>query len=527
MPEPLPPASPQVSPRALVWTSLALAMLVHVALARILAATFPLDIDVSNLLAGAVHFNPAQHAPQPPGYLPYVLVLRAAVAVLGRDVSTAQLVASLWSAAGMPLLVLWTLRRFPQQLALAGALPWLWALSPVLLYHAADGQMHGAEAFAAMLLLWRLQAWRQRQTPRMALAVGLALALGGALRPSFLVLGLPLTLWHLRQFWRQLALALGVLVAGTLGWLLPTALAAGGWQRLADAQRLLSVSYSFAGRSLLSAHASPELVRRNLAMVLVISATIWLPVLAFAAPTHARTPDRTAVRALLLTAALPTTLFYLLAFCAEPGYLAGLVPVALCVLALRNPDGPGVLRGTLAALVVQMVCLAGPTGGSLVAKVPTVRDLIRRDIRQQFHVDELHLPPPGRRQLLLLSDSVDDMVLRSLPIVRPDVSVLMLVPRMAPGPRAWGLARVDGWLPIPGPLLGQAAGPTTVQTDRHFDVLVLDPLASQALTTQLMRQLRCPLGPEAMASGVLQVPVEACLPQHALHAGEHTLRFAP
>ncbi|MGF2076168.1 hypothetical protein, partial [Enterococcus casseliflavus] len=56
-------------------------------------------------------------------------------------------------------------------------------------FHAIDAQTHGSEAFASAVLLYALVAYAERPGYARAAGLGLALALGAAFRPTFVITG--------------------------------------------------------------------------------------------------------------------------------------------------------------------------------------------------------------------------------------------------------------------------------------------------------------------------------------------------
>src|SRR5256885_3674771 len=129
-----------------------------------LAGRFLLDIDDCNLALAIERFDVRMHQPHPPGYLGYVMLLRAA-----RLLSAAPLLdVPRWTAR---LFVLATIALAGQAARSLGAdalrarLAALFcATNPILLYYAVDGQTHAAEAAMAAALVWALAeprpSWR-------------------------------------------------------------------------------------------------------------------------------------------------------------------------------------------------------------------------------------------------------------------------------------------------------------------------------------------------------------------------------
>ena len=510
-----------------IGLSVLLAMLVHALIATALCGDYPLDIDVANLLAGSVHFAPLHHSPHPPGYLVYVLLLRCVTFFLGPTIQAAQVLAITCTVEGAPVLAWFVLRLRPDEPRLAVIAPWLWLLAPVALFHSADAQMHGAEATTILLLLIAVLRAAEHPTNLRAVAVGACLALGIALRPSLVVIGGPLVLAVLFRQWRVLLVVALTVLVGTLAWLVPTAWACGGLAPLLNAQRLLTLSFSAASRSIFSSRASADLVRGNMLELAVTLVSLWLPVLAFAVLTRPRQELSQPLSRAVLAGSVPAVLFYLALFCDEPGYLAGLLPLTIAWGLLGARPRSNVVLAALVAVALQIGLFCAPDLPGLVPKMPSARYLWRADVKAGVIVDSLHLPPPGAARVLVVSDLQTEVSLRMLTAVRHDVAALMRVPATKRNDHAWGLATFDDWLPLPGPVLLQTGPAATIHTDREFDVLIVDAQATPPTRRQILAQLRCPLPPEVQAAGNLQLPIAVCLPQRQLTVGKHTLDFNP
>ena len=175
-----------------------------------------LDTDVVNLALSIERFNIQEHQPHPPGYLGYVLVLRAAHTISGPDpVVTTKLVARFMISLSLLLVFLAVRELDPDRPASARWALALGATSPMLLYYGVDGQTHAAEAAAAAALLWLLARSRRPSAGLpTAVAIGILLAIGGAFRPSIAVLVVVAVPWCYWGRWRELTV---ITIAGALG----------------------------------------------------------------------------------------------------------------------------------------------------------------------------------------------------------------------------------------------------------------------------------------------------------------------
>ena len=315
-----------MSRRLIDIVTLAAVVVLVMSLCASLTGRYVLDIDDINLLLGIEHFDLRMHQPHPPGYLGYVLVLRALHAVVGGAPTRVALLA----ARGFSILTLLFVWRAALRLGADAVRARLAVLvvacNPIVLYYAVDGQTHAAEGAMAAALVWALADARRPWL------VGLLVAAGGSFRPTYLLLAGPAVLWVYRRDWRGLAVVAALAVAGTVAWLVPTAYLTGGWAAYRAANDAL-VGEFVSHVSLLSPTSSSRFVELNLRDTFAW-ALIALAPLAVAAR---RVEGRVAWIALLADG--PALAFYAVVLCAEAGYLAGLVAPAVLLAAVAARRG--------------------------------------------------------------------------------------------------------------------------------------------------------------------------------------------
>ena len=225
------------------------------------------DFDSYNFVRALADFNPARFQPQPPGYVLYVWLGRAALALLG-DPRLALTALSAFSAAlacGLLFLIgslLFNRRSGLLAVLLVIATPLMWLNAGKAL---SDATGLCAQAIGALALVLALR----RRLP-LWLAAGLIGVAAGFRPQAVLGLGLAwiaLALWQ-RTGWRAWLSSIGATAAGLLTWLLPT-LAALNWN--VDALRgYLSAAAGFvAGQESLFATAL------SLQSVLARLGTVW------------------------------------------------------------------------------------------------------------------------------------------------------------------------------------------------------------------------------------------------------------
>lgn len=295
----------------------------------------------SVLYARAIErFDPAAHQPQPPGYLWYVLLVRAVAAVVGDANRAMTIVSAVAAAAAVALLYVVAARMYGER---PGRIAALFLLTSVTFW-AESGVAYPYTLLAALTILVFLLLWwadeaaaARRPTAqgiRLTIASG-ALGLAAGARPDLaLFLG---PLWLLialraRPPWILGAIASGA-AAGALWLLANAAVTPGGLAAFAGALEEQSAfvrdRYSVAGEGLDALARNTRDVARFVGRALYAIAPLLL-VLAGTVALERRKPERrTLAVALWALAPLPV---YVLVHIGEYGYAFTMLP-GLCVLA--------------------------------------------------------------------------------------------------------------------------------------------------------------------------------------------------
>lgn len=536
MAESAPVAQSSGAPRWLVELVLLTAILaVDVALFQSLAGAYALDCDDTNLALAITRFDIVHFQPHPPGYLGYVVVLKLVHRVTGLPpVTVTRLVSQMFAV--LVVLVIWrtALRLSPQNRSCA-----LWAAafvatSPILLYYGVDAQTHSAEAAMSALLLWALIDLDDRHPRLRAIGIGLILALGGSLRPSFGITAVGPVLWSLRKDVRALALAAVVAASGTLAWLLATVtLTQGGFATYRAASDSLMGSF-VRMVSPLSTSALPRFAHDNLLNAAAWSAIALVPALAalaVAARSWRQLFASWPVRVLGLMA-IPAVLFYSFVYCAEAGYLSGLLPpAALLAASLLSPDadaGRPRLTVVPASIVGAQLAffLLAPNGSGLFTMMPTASEIVARESRMDalYRRLEANLSPADR--ILVVTDWPDPTALRQLPLLRPKSEVLQLPWQLRPSFQpvySITLATDHDWtglFPLPGHPPSFLRNRTSAST---YDWILVDPRTSDRVRDELRAHSRCAIPRyDNEAQGRLRPD---CFPNQLLLIGDFTFRF--
>ena len=330
-------------------------------------------------------FDPLEHRPQPPGYLYYVLLIRALDALVGDANRAMTLVALASGAAAVTLLYLLAARLYDER---TGRISALFLLSAVTFW-AYGGVAYPYTLLAALsigcaLLFWRATAAaRGRSAALLVASAAWGIAIG--FRSDLAIFLAPL--WLIAA-WRApfgaMALAAAI-TAGLVGvWYGASALAGGGFDRFAEALRIqarfVDERYSVFGTNGLRALAGNlyELAR-FLGRGLYVLAPLVVAVPLSATARRIELADRR--RALFMAAwtAAPLAI-YVPVHTGEYGYVFSIVP-PLAVVGARGAVAlaRGLRMPRTLPIVVAAVVLAN-AGIFLLSDTPlSAKDVLRRD----------------------------------------------------------------------------------------------------------------------------------------------------
>ena len=498
-----------------------------------------LDPDAMNLAYGMARFDITHFNPHAPGYLVYIWTLRAVHAVTGGGeglaarFATVQLVALLFSLAAI-VVVYVAARRMRLPPGGAGWAAVVMALHPILVFHAVDGQTHTSEALASALLL--LGAVRYLELPgwRPAVVLGLLLAFGSALRPSFVVFGVPVICWTIgfRRL-RDLVFAGFASLVGAFAWIAPTVSASGGWEIWRAATRGL-VHHGFVlTSSPLSDTAVGALVRSNQLSLGLWAFTVlfpllvaWLVTMGDRRKEEAATDDDSRarwLRGVLLIGGGLAVLYYAATFISEPGYLAALLPpVALSVGVLAR--GPRGSKAAFVAVLATVACWALPLLPN-VLKVPSVAEWRRRTDLPIAYVDHVTASLPETGRYLVLIAHPDITVGRQLPMLDPRIDTLLI----HDGRRPWiadsslTYVTVEDSVPIPEAFGDPGAG-SSLSTPERYAGIYFDGTLPAHFQAQVAERSTCPVRRIADITDAVLLPAK-CLGAGALSLDGLELRL--
>ncbi len=366
----------------------------------------------SVLYARAVErFAPLEQRPQAPGYLYYVLLVRAVNFVTGDPNRAMTLISAVAGAAAVALLYLLAARLYDERTARASALFLLtavtfWAYGGV----AYPYTLLGALSIGCALLFWGAMdreasaAARGRRLLAASAVWGVALGFRSDLAP-FLA-----PLWLLAAAHTTLrASALGAGVIGALFglWYAASAVLGGGFGAFAQAlgvqAEFVDRRYSVLGNGLAALGSNAYELGRFLGRGLY---AMW-PLLAVGAlSADARRfelRDRARALFLLLWALVPLPI-YLFVHVGEYGYVFSMVP-ALCIIAARGAVAlaKGLLVPRALVWIVAAVALADAAIFLLSDSPISARDVARRDQGVGEKVAWVRANFPGRQGDLIVT----------------------------------------------------------------------------------------------------------------------------
>jgi len=505
------------------------------------------DVDTLNFGLAAWDFNPIEQRPHSPGYLGYVLYLKAFHA-LAPGLDAASL--AKWGSRCLGVLcvpsawwvchVLLSRGKTQPTQALAAVRPLTAAAlvltQPLLWYYSSDGQSHASEALATLLLFGGAVICRRAGRTRDLLRLACAFGIAGSLRPTIPLLCSPLLLWvlwgHPIRSWILAGLA-GL--AGTLLWYIPTVELSGGfesYQRAADAliYSLILQNFSFFGE-----HSAPVFlaVNANISSWGLGLALLLLPGWIWTAG------DDVAWRRAVLPVLLLSGTFYGLIHAAESGYFTGLA--ALSVLAPATwPRGAEKAKRAIALTLVGATLgasfvLFGPAetpvlgagSGARIAQ-PTFRNLWRWEaISQSYRAATCD--PATEGHSVVITDSSHSELQRDLSL-RCDISVVRWLAPNELQAEADGLLIYRGirLIALPTGIPFETGPPATYRFEEPVRRILVSPAASPQVADTLRAQQHCPplprQPPDGSSAASLALAWEAsCLPE--IRLGSHQLLF--
>jgi hypothetical protein len=476
---------------------LAVALSIHINL----SSRFVLDTDDVNLALSIRRFDLLSHQPHPPGYLGYVLLLKAAAALLRIDVVAVTRVVSRLFALLAVVLTWRAALRFGADRKTALLAAAVMALSPIALYYGVDGQTHSAEGAMAAVLLWALAEPERVATTRHAIVVGLLLAAGGSLRPSFALVSVPPVLYVYRRHVHLLAIVAVLGAVGTAAWLVPTVISVGGWSIYRDASESLIGGLLRRTSQLSSTAARTKWTNVNdtLQWSTIALSPVALAALGRIAAAPRRNPALRPLLVLLVLMALPSVIFYALSLCAEPGYLAGLLPPAALATAFLARDARWP-RGIAAFIITAELAFffLAPDRIYRTYMLPNASEILQREFSSEYLYAGIARGVADGDRLLVVTDFPERTLLRQLPLLRPRTDVLFLHSfslGQLTDEDYISFASAQGWLAPTGWRPGATGLQHAIETDHAYDRIVIDPRTSDDFRGRLRTATSCDIPP--------------------------------
>ena len=357
-------------------------------------------------------FDPLDQRPQAPGYLYYVLVIRAVYAVVGDPNRAMTIVSLIAGAAAIVLLYLFAARLYDERTARASGAFLLTAVT----FWAYGGVAYPYTLLAALsigcaMLFWRALRAETDRGPRLAIAtvaygiaIGFRTDLAVFLAPLWLMTALAAPL-----IWSVASAALGAVLV--LAWFFASAALDGGVSRLLEALQVqgkfVDDRYSVLGDlGLRAIYGNLYELLRFLGRGLYFLAPLLAAVPLSASARRIELSDRRRVVFLLLWALTPLVI-YVPIHVGEYGYIFSMLP-GLCVIAARGAVAlaRGARMPRLLPGLVAVVALAN-AAVFLVSDTPlSARDVLRRDRGVGERIQRLNQPDLARATIFAAYDGL-------------------------------------------------------------------------------------------------------------------------
>jgi hypothetical protein len=357
-------------------------------------------------------FDPLDHRPQAPGYLYYVLLIRALHALVGDPNRAMTIVSLLAGASAVALLYLFAARLYDERTARASGAFLLTAVT----FWAYGGVAYPYTLLAALtigcaFLFWlalRADAGRGARLALATLAYGIAIGF----RSDLAIFLAPLWLLAAATAPRLAAIASAALGAGLVAvWYVASAALNGGMATFAEALRVQSAfvndQYSVFGARGPSAIAANlyELARYlGRALYFLVPLLVAVPLSASARRIEASSRQRVAF--VLLWTFTPLAM-YVPIHVGEYGYVFSMLP-GLCVLAARGAIA--LARGSRMPRTLPWIVAAAALANAaifLVSDSPlSARDIARRDRGVAERIQRLNQPDLAGATILAAYDGM-------------------------------------------------------------------------------------------------------------------------
>lgn len=353
----------------------------------------------SVLYARAIErFDPLDQRPQPPGYLYYVLLIRAIYWVVGDPNRAMTIVSLLAGAVAVALLYLLAARLYDERTARASGAFLLTAVT----FWAYGGVAYPYTLLAALSigcasLFWLAIRAKSERGPRLlvataayGIAIGFRTDLAVFLAPLWLMTALASP-----PLWALASAAVGAVLV--LAWFLATAALDGGVSALVEAfqmqSRFIEERYSmFGDLGFMALYGNAYELARFLGRGLYFLAPLLVAVPLSLAARRIELSDRHRLAFVLLWTLTPLAI-YLPIHVGEYGYAFSMLP-GLCVIAARGAIAlaRGARMPRLLPWVVASVALAN-AAVFLVSDTPlSARDVVRRDRGVAERIERLNQP---------------------------------------------------------------------------------------------------------------------------------------
>ncbi|EKD79503.1 MAG: hypothetical protein ACD_41C00053G0003 [uncultured bacterium] len=189
----------------------------------------PYNWDAAQFVLALRNYDIGMHQPHPPGY-PLFVVLGKLLDLFFSENSALVIIAAVFGYVSVMMFYLFCYRLWSHRLG-SSVIAIAWILNPLFWLYRETALTYTVDAAASITvgyLVWQTMTVRTRLYVLLSSGV---LAVAGAIRPSLVVLLLPLFIFQLsfhRRNWKLVLVSFGILIVGTLAWLLPVMWLTGG-----------------------------------------------------------------------------------------------------------------------------------------------------------------------------------------------------------------------------------------------------------------------------------------------------------
>lgn len=205
---------------------------------------WPYNWDAAQFVLALRHYAIGMHQPHPPGYPLFVVLGKLLHLVVSENIALV-IIAALFGYISVIVLYLFCDQLWRNKLG-SSFIAICYMLNPLFWLYRETALTYTVDAAASITVGYLAWLTITRRSRHYVLISSLVLAVAGAVRPSLVVLLLPLFIFQIsfhRRNWKLVLVACGILVIGTVAWLIPVVILTGGvWEYITESRNLYGAS---------------------------------------------------------------------------------------------------------------------------------------------------------------------------------------------------------------------------------------------------------------------------------------------